>query len=372
MKNKIILGIMAFALISCNKLEETETTSNESTLNQITLREDQIKSLKLVTDTLLKGEIPITFSAIGMIDVPPNDLVEISLPITARVVSMKELLPGKHLQKGEILAEFESYEFLDLQEKYLSIQAELEANKKEFERQKTLLKDQISSQKEFDAIEFKVKSNQSLLESLKLKLENLQVNFEQLNQRIIAKTIKIYSPFEGNIGEVNIVLGKTYNPSTSLVSIIKTNHLHAELKIYEQDFGSIELGNKVVIFDQNNNKYPAKIFLIGKNINPNDRTISVHSHFENKMDYDKIILGQQIKAEIYTQSKLHTIIPIEGIIQEGKEGIIFSIEGNRIFQNSVKILGQFNESIAIEPLKEIKGRIILNQASGINQIFNKE
>lgn len=372
MKNNIILALICFTIFSCGKTEGITEEKKEISVNEIELSSEQIANLNLQTDTLLKANLPLSISVIGNIDIPPNDITEISLPITARAISMKELLPGKPLEKGEILAEFESYEFLDLQEKYLSVKAELEANLKELDRQKSLLKDQITSQKEFDNINYKVKSNQSILESLRLKLETLNIDINKLNKGEIENTIKIISPFKGNIGMVNITLGKTYNSSTSLVSILKSEHLHAELKVYEKDISSVSKGNKVFIQNLNGEKYLSKVFLIGKTIDPNERFVSVHSHFENEKDQDNFILGQQVNAEIILDNKIQTVIPIEGLIQNGENGYIFSIEGNRIYKNPVSIQGQFKEYISILPNGKINGKIILNQASGIMNIFNQE
>lgn len=371
MNHKLIVLLIGLSVLACTKNTETKKEKIAQS-ESIKLSKEQISNLNLKTDTLLKKEIPVTINAMGYIDVPPNDMVEISLPITARVKSMAELLPGKILKKGEVFAEFESYEFLDLQEKYLSVKAELEANLKEFNRQKELLNDKISSQKDFDKIQYQVKSNQSLLESIKLKLQALQVNFSDLNKGLISETIKIKSPFNGGVKKVEIVIGKTYNPSTPLLSIIRLEHLHAELKIYEENISSIKKGNLVNIYQQDNTKYPANIFLIGNTVDQSERTISVHSHFENDKDQSRFIVGQQVRAEILTNSKLQKVIPIEGIIQNGNNGIIYSLAGETIYQNPVKILGQFNEWVAIEPEGEIKGMVIMNQASGIANIFSKE
>ena len=98
---------MSFTIFSCGKTEGITEEKKEISINEIELSSEQITNLNLQTDTLLKANLPLSISVIGNIDIPPNDLAEISLPITARAISMKELLPGKSLEKGEVLAEFE-------------------------------------------------------------------------------------------------------------------------------------------------------------------------------------------------------------------------------------------------------------------------
>jgi cobalt-zinc-cadmium efflux system membrane fusion protein len=53
----------------------------------------------------------------GIIDVPPQNMVSISVPLGGFLKSTK-LLPGMHIAKGEIIASMEDQQYIQLQQEY--------------------------------------------------------------------------------------------------------------------------------------------------------------------------------------------------------------------------------------------------------------
>src|SRR5680860_1551654 len=84
----------------------------------------------------------------GMIDVPPQGNISINIPYGG-FLKFTEMLPGSRVKKGQLLAVIENPEFVDIQQEYLESLAEGDFLKTEFDRQKTLYEEQVSSAKVF-------------------------------------------------------------------------------------------------------------------------------------------------------------------------------------------------------------------------------
>jgi cobalt-zinc-cadmium efflux system membrane fusion protein len=58
----------------------------------------------------------------GKIDVPPQNMVSISVPLGGYLKSTK-LLEGMHISKGEVIAIMEDQQYIQLQQDYLTAKA---------------------------------------------------------------------------------------------------------------------------------------------------------------------------------------------------------------------------------------------------------
>ncbi|MFX6182913.1 efflux transporter periplasmic adaptor subunit, partial [Acinetobacter baumannii] len=75
--------------------------------------------------------------ASGVLDVPPQQLLTVSSPYGGTLKST-DLLQGKPVVKGEVIAVLENPEFIQLQQDYLDYKSQLVYLKEELERQQEL------------------------------------------------------------------------------------------------------------------------------------------------------------------------------------------------------------------------------------------
>lgn len=114
----------------------------------MTLTDVQAKSAELTFGKLELKTISSSIKVNGKIDVPPQNLVSVSVPMGGFLKSTK-LLPGMHLSKGEVIATLEDQQYIQLQEDYLITKSKLELAELEFNRQKDLNQSKASSDKLF-------------------------------------------------------------------------------------------------------------------------------------------------------------------------------------------------------------------------------
>lgn len=332
-------------IISC----KSETKSEEKkeipvAPNSTTLNDAQMKNAGIEMGKIEQKSISSILKVNGKIDVPPQNMVSISIPLGGYLKSMK-LLEGMFVKKGQTIAIVEDQQYIQLQQDYLTAKVQLGMNEKEFERQNELNKTQASSDKVFEQAKATYLSQTILVKSLEEKLKLISINPATLEIKNISKSIKIYSPISGFVSKINVNMGKYISPTDILFELINPSDIHLALTIFEKDVNKLSIGQSAMAYTNNNpsKKYLCKIILIGKDFSEN-RTVEVHCHFEN---YDKTLLpGMYMNAEIGIQSKSSQTLPKEAIVSfEGKNFIFFEKE-NKQFEMVEIQLGMVQDKYA--------------------------
>lgn len=333
---------MVAILTSCGS-EQTNTEVTTETLNEnvVELTDAQLKNSKIEIGKIGQRSISSLLKVNGSIDVPPQNMVSISIPLGGYLKSTK-LLAGMHISKGEILAVMEDQQYITLQQEYLTAKAKLLFAEDEFTRQEELNKSKAASDKVFQQAKVDYTTQKILVKSLSEKLKLIGINPENLNENNISRSINITSPIDGYVSHVNINIGKYANPSDILFELVNPTDIHLALTIFEKDINKLFIGQKLMAYTNINpdKKYPCEIILIGKDLSHN-RSAEVHCHFEQ---YDKTLIpGMFMNAEIEVQSSNALVIPTDAIVRfEGKE-YIYEATGNRQF-SMLEVTTQNNEN----------------------------
>ena len=118
MKNIIII-IIVWALAGCSN-KTTSNTNKEVVSNTVTLTAEQLKTIDLQTGKIEQRDISPILKLNGKIDVPPQNMISVSVPLGGYLKTTK-LLPGMHIRKGETLAVMEDQQYIQLQQDYLNL-----------------------------------------------------------------------------------------------------------------------------------------------------------------------------------------------------------------------------------------------------------
>jgi cobalt-zinc-cadmium efflux system membrane fusion protein len=317
MKNMIKYISIFFLVISCGSNSEETRTNKEFTEDTVILTDIQAKSSELTLGKLEMKTISSSIKVNGKIDVPPQNLVSVSVPMGGFLKSTK-LLPGMHLSKGEVIATLEDQQYIQLQEDYLITKSKLELAELEFIRQKDLNQSKASSDKLFQQARSALQSLKVSQNALAEKLRLININPKMLNENNISKSIQLFSPFSGYVSKVNVNIGKYVNPTDVLFELVDPRDIHLNLNVFEKDLIQLAVGQKVVAFTNSrpNKKYNCTIILISQDI-ASDRTAEVHCHFDQ---YDRELLpGMYMNAEIDLKNLKSFAVPEESVVSyEGK------------------------------------------------------
>ncbi len=336
-----IVPIFCFLCLTVGcKTKETETTAvaeTEKTENQTTLTDAQIKNADIQVGKIEKRQISSTIKVNGKIDVPPQNLVSISVPMGGYLKSTK-LLEGMFVAKGQVLCVVEDKQYIQLQEDYLMVKAKIDYAKSEYERQKELNQTKSSSDKVYQQAQTEYNSLTVLLQSYAEKLRFAGINPSNVSANKISKSINIYSPISGYVSKINVNIGKYVNPSDILFEIVNPADIHLALTIFEKDINKLSIGQSLSAYTNTNpnKKYLCKIILIGKDFTENHST-EVYCHFEN---YDKALLpGMYMNAIIELNNNTSNAIQSDAIVKFENKDYIFIDNGNKQYNMKEVTIG---------------------------------
>lgn len=324
--NKIItLFFIGTLVCSCgNKTEETTTEqSQKEETSVVELSPEQVKTIGLKLAKIEMKDLSGAIKVNGMLDVPPQNLVSVSAPLGGFVKST-ELLQGMKVTKGQTIAVMQHPDYIQMQQDYLDTKSQLEYLDAEYKRQQELSKENVSSQKNLQQAKSQYESMLAKNAGLKAKLVMVGIHSENITTDGIQNTVTIVSPISGYVTSVNVNIGIYVHPTDVMFKIVDTEHLHAELIVFEKDVPKIKLGQKVRFTLANENEErTAIVYLIGREIN-SDRTVRIHCHLD-KEDMD-LLPGMYLKAYVEAGTQNLPALPDQAIVNFGGKDYVFVAE----------------------------------------------
>lgn len=317
----LILLIPAF-IQACGKAEPDTKEAGSETINQdvVSLSKLQFQQAAISLGKIQLQNIRQQIKANGMLDVPPQNLISISAPYGGFLKSTS-LLQGMHVHKGDVIATMEHPDYIQLQQDYLENKSQLAYLKSEYERQTTLDKEDINSKKTLQKAKAEYETIQARVAGLKAKLSLIHVDVNKLESGEIQRTIPLISPIDGYVTQVHVNIGAFVTANTVLFEIVDTEHLHAEISVFEKDISAIKIGQKVTLTMANEKEQRhASVYLIGREINQ-DRTVRVHCHLDEE-DRD-LLPGMYLTAFIDISDKPGNVVPNDAVVDYEGQSYVF-------------------------------------------------
>jgi cobalt-zinc-cadmium efflux system membrane fusion protein len=324
MKTISILSASFLLFAACSTKVEKENASAKETAevtNTVTLTKAQLDLAKLSTGNLGAMQMHKTIKVNGFIDVPPQNMLSVSIPLGG-YVRKANLIPGEKVNKGTVLAVLEDASYISLQQDYLTAKSKLVFLEADYNRQKVLNANKTSSDRQFQLALAEFESQKYLVKSLSEKLQLMGIVPAQLNENNISKSIAFKSPISGYVTKVNVNAGKYVAPTDVLFEIMDPSDLHARLVVFENDATAIKKGNKVK-FTVNNKPgtiYDAEVHVITPNIE-NERTTEVHCDLVSKNT--GLFPGTFVNAEIELNNVEVRVIPAASIVKWQNKSYVF-------------------------------------------------
>lgn len=312
-------------LVSCGNDEKKghEEESHVSSEDEIVLTKEQYDIAGIKTGNVSKREMGDIITANGKLDVPPQQMVSVSVPI-AGFVKKTNLLEGMYVKKGQVIAVLENLDYVQIQQDYLDAKSQYEYAREEYERQQRLAKEKVNAEKSLQRSKAEYHSLQAKFKGLTSKLKLMQINPASIQNGDISSTINVYAPISGYITEVNVNVGQYVSPKDVLFRIVNTEHLHVELTVFEKDVSKLKEEQKVrFTLTNETEERTATVHLIGREIS-NDRTVRVHCHLDN--EDTKLLPGMFLKAHIETGAAETYTLPETAIIKFEGDNYVYTLK----------------------------------------------
>ncbi|MDX5437599.1 MAG: efflux RND transporter periplasmic adaptor subunit [Pontibacter sp.] len=328
--NLIILPVLLI-LAACGSKQPAEAVEAEAkNTSLVQLTDAQIKTAGVETAKLQQRPVSEVLLVNGKLDVPPQGLVSVSVPLGG-YLKHTALLPGMEVKKGQVLATMEDQQYIELQQDYLTAKAKLEFLEHEYKRQQELNQSKASSDKVYQQTKADYQSQRVLVKALSEKLRLLGLHPGRLSESNLSRSIQVYSPIHGFVSEVFVNPGKYVVPSDVLFELIDPSDIHVNLTVFEKDVDKLHIGQKVIARSASNPEkvYPCEIIYISRDIAP-DRTVEVHCHLQEQ---DKTLVpGTFVNAEIEVQRQDALVLPEDAVVQFENKEFVFASRGSGTYE----------------------------------------
>ncbi len=352
-----LLLVLATAA-ACRNAGDTPDEKSVTADQGIHLSHEQFEHNGMLLGSLEERTFPATIHANGTIDVPPENRSVVSA-IMGGYVKNAPLLIGDFVIKGQVLLTIVNTEFITLQQNYMEVKQQLAYLQSEYERQKTMVAENITSHKSFLKSESEYKTTLARFNGLRKQLAMLHISPEDVENGNITSTVTLYAPISGSITDINVNKGTYVSPASPILEIIDNDHIHIELSVFEKDVLKLKKGQKILfrIPEASTETYEGEVHLIGTSINEN-RTITVHGHPE-KGQNRSFMTGMFVEASVVVDTVAAKALPSEAIVSIGDISYVLVLDtengNNRSFtQTMVQVAETFDGYTVISNAEEFK------------------
>lgn len=340
----ITVVLLSVSLFSCSKETEKKEPEehHEDAEGTVELTPAQVQASQIVFGNFEKKNLSEVITANGYTKLPPQNQADVAVFI-AGIIKSIAVIEGQFVKKGQVLATFQSTDFnnIRLEKEKLSEQLEqARVNRDylnlEYARQKELSEENVTAKKNFQKVSSDLESAKSRIESLTNQIRILEGTLS-LNGKDNSGILSIPAPISGYITAVNVKIGSSIAPDTSLFSIVDNTKMHVDLLVYEKDLFKIKTGQNVrfVLTNQGNQEIMGRIFSIGKAFQNETKSVAVHADINNSDA--RLISGMYVSALIDIGKNEVNTLPIDAIVKaEGKEFIFIQEEENEAAHKSAE------------------------------------
>lgn len=326
--------------------EEKKTEAPVSLTDEVVLTPAQRSRANIVTGLLTDTTVSTELLVHGMVDVPPQNIVSVSFPMGGYLRSTK-LLPGMHVNKGEVIGIIEDQALVQLQQDYLVTASKLDYLRKDYDRQKMLNENKVNADKVFQQAAADRQSQEVMLRGYEEKLRLIGINASALQAGNISRSVVLRSPINGYVSKVNVNIGKYVNPTDVLFELINPDDMHGALTVFEKDINKIRVGQTVEMqfVDDPGKKYAGEIIIFTRNVNE-DRSGTVHCHFETMPK--NLMPGMFLTARVYLDKRKALVVPASAVVRHaGKQYVFEQLDSSRFRMEAVQVDTVNNGQLAL-------------------------
>ena len=264
--------------------------------------------------------------------VQANDLIAATSEVAGRIIQLN-VKEGQFVKKGQLVAKLDLEQ---LNKQIAEVEKSSELANTVYERQKRLWDQNIGSEIQY----LEAKNGKERLEK---SLETLRFQLEKAN---------VYSPASGIVEKVITQSGEITIPGVPIFQILNTSQLKVVASVPETYLTSVNMGEQITVkFPALNSEQTAKVNLIGRQIDPANRTFAVEAAISNVSGVFKPNLLAIVLIKDYAAEN-EVVVPIQTVQQEvsGKD-YVYIKDSNQD--------GDFAKKVYVNMGRSYKGKVVI-------------
>jgi len=317
----------------------------------IELTPEAASQIGIETELVAVRALPSVLETTGQVDFDANRLTHVSPRLSGRAHSVAVQL-GDDVERGQSLAVLDSIELGQAKAAFIRAQARHDLSDKNYERERGLLADRISSEREVlaaEALFLEAAADYSAAEQT-LHLYGLSDGeVERLrNADPRASLYTVRAPLSGRVVEKHITLGELVTPERNVFTIADLSHVWIWIDVYERDVRHVHVDDEVaVVLDA----YPGTTFLgtvsyLSDQVDA--RTLTVRARVVVPNPDGKLRPGSFATVRITDPHAEHgttagsevIVVPQRAVQRDGDESVVFVVVGDGRFERREVELGR--------------------------------
>ncbi|WP_010665263.1 efflux RND transporter periplasmic adaptor subunit [Marinilabilia salmonicolor] len=304
-----------------------EAVKEELAESQVLVTPQQMRSVNIETGQPSLEKLSDVIKTFGNIALPPASEASVSSFIGGVVTNIR-VIEGDQVQKGQVLAYIEHPDVVALQQDYLKAKNQDKYLEQEYNRQSRLLRDSVNAARTFQRIEAEYNNNLAQLQSLKKKLEMINISADGVSPENMSSRYPLPAPVSGYVNAVMANRGVFVPAEKEVFHVADYRQVHLDLKVYEKDLPLIDEGQQLTFRPANNSGagvMRGSVLKKSKRFDPESRTALVHAEITDRND--DLLPGMAVVAYIQNGNEAVWALPEEAIVAaEGKHFVFRVVE----------------------------------------------
>lgn len=219
---------------------------------------------------------------LGELHVNENAYAEIGSPVPARVIAVL-VSSGQSISSGQALITLQSPELGKARSELIIADAKLQLARQTLERKRRLSGERIVSQREVQEAEATASAAEADVRAARAELRSLGVSIDT-DDNLDSSQFTVRSPINGLVLERTAVRGQLADPAQPLFRIGDLSNLWLTVQAFERDAVRLKPGFPVrtTFAALPGRTFTGRVGLIGKQVNPQSRTIPVRVDVHNE------------------------------------------------------------------------------------------
>ncbi|HMA92478.1 MAG TPA: efflux RND transporter periplasmic adaptor subunit [Polyangiaceae bacterium] len=240
------------------------------------------------------GVVP-SIAVVGTVTFDPEHVARVGTRLRGLVREVRRY-EGDAVKQGELLASIDSPELGEAQAAVISLQAELDAAKRNAQRESKLAEGKLTTLKESEEASALADKYQALLSAARQKVSALAGSVDPKSRAIGVHAIA--SPLDGTIVERHIARGQLVEGDHIAFLVANLDTLWVELAVFERSLPMIRVGDEVILkpLGSQGDGLKGKVANVGQVLSSTTRSAPIRVEVDNRSR--QLRPGQAVDAVI--------------------------------------------------------------------------
>lgn len=332
MRNLISIGLVALVLLSgCKRAAEqpqeaasqpsSPAVEHEEEPGILHIKQEMLRDLKVTTAEVESRPAGQASMLLGDLRVNEGAYAEIGAPVSSRIVALHAGL-NDFVKSGQALATLQSTELGRGRADVITAKARLDLANQVLERKRRLHGERIVPEREVQEAQANAAAAEADYRAARARLRALGAGADEPTD---SSQYSLQSPVSGTLIERKAVTGQMVDAEEVLFKVADLSTLWLTVQAFERDAVRIRPGSQVrIVFPAiPGTSYNGKVDLVGKQVNPESRTVSVRVVIRNRDG--RLRPGMSASAWVTPSDETATTItvPAAALQRLGEDWVVF-------------------------------------------------